>query len=281
MDNKVITRLSLVFVTIIWGITFVLVKDALNDAPPFYFATMRFGVATILCIILLRKKLFTCTKIELIGGAICGIFLFSGYAFQNFGLMNTTASKSAFITSVSVLIVPILLVLFKLQKVNKKIWASVILATIGLYLLVLPSGGLNFGDILTSGCALSFAIHIIYQDLYIKKDIRIIPFLFIQSMFVTIISFFNAQIFEPQGVIWSNDLFIAIFITGVFATFIALLLMISAQKILTPSETAIIFSAEPLFAALFATIFAGEVLGIWGWIGGGLICIAVAYGESG
>ena len=152
---------------------------------------MRFGVATILCIILLRKKLFTCTKIELIGGAICGIFLFSGYAFQNFGLMNTTASKSAFITSVSVLIVPILLVLFKLQKVNKKIWASVILATIGLYLLVLPSGGLNFGDILTSGCALSFAIHIIYQDIYIKKDVRLFPFLLIQNLYHLLLVLFH------------------------------------------------------------------------------------------
>ena len=281
MDNKIKARVSLVFVTIIWGVTFVLVKDALNDAPPFYFATMRFGVAAMLCLMLLRKKLFTCTKIEIVGGIICGIFLFLGYAFQNFGLMHTTASKSAFITSVSVLIVPILLVLFNIQKIHKKIWIAVVLATIGLYLLVLPSGGLNFGDILTFGCALSFAIHIIYQDYYIKKGLRIVSFLFTQSIFVTIISFFNAQIFEPQGIIWSNDVLIAIFITGVFATFIALLAMIWAQKILTPSETAIIFSAEPVAAALFATLFAGEILGMWGWFGGGLICVAVAYGESG
>ena len=200
MDNKIKARASLVFVTIIWGVTFVLVKDALNDAPPFYFATMRFVVAAMLCLMLLRQKLFTCTKIEIVGGIICGIFLFLGYAFQNFGLMNTTASKSAFITSVSVLIVPILLVLFNIQKIHKKIWIAVVLATIGLYLLVLPGGGLNFGDILTFGCALSFAIHIIYQDYYIKKGLRIVSFLFTQSIFVTIISFFNAQIFEPQGI---------------------------------------------------------------------------------
>ena len=172
MNDRVTARLGLIFVTIIWGVTFVLVKEALNDAPPFYFASLRFGLAAILSLIIINHKIITCTNSELIGGIICGMFLFLGYAFQNFGLMNTTASKSAFITSVSVLIVPILLVLFKLQKISNKIWLAVLLATFGLYLLVLPSGGLNYGDMLTFGCALSFAIHIIFQDIYIKKSVR-------------------------------------------------------------------------------------------------------------
>ena len=280
MNDRVTARLGLIFVTIIWGVTFVLVKEALNDAPPFYFASLRFGLAAILSLIIINHKIITCTNSELIGGIICGMFLFLGYAFQNFGLMNTTASKSAFITSVSVLIVPILLVLFKLQKISNKIWLAVLLATFGLYLLVLPSGGLNYGDILTFGCALSFAIHIIFQDIYIKKRVRLLPFLFIQSIVVTVISLINAQIFEPQGVLWSNQLIVAIIITGVLATFVAFILMIWAQKILTPSETAIIFSAEPVAAALFATAFAGEIIGIWGWVGGAIVCIAVVYGES-
>ena len=197
--------------------------------------------------------------------------------------MITSPSKSAFITSISVLIVPVLLVAMKIQKINTRIWIAVILATIGLYILILPggSGKINLGDILTFGCAVSFAIHIIAQDKYLKKKVRLIPFFCIQLAFVTFISFIHAQYFEPTDIIWSNRLIQAIIITGVFATFIAFILMIWAQKILNPSETAIIFSMEPVVAALFATIFANEILGVWGWIGGGLVCLAVIYGETG
>ena len=282
MTNKIAAQLSLVFVTIIWGLTFVLVKQSLNDAPPFYFATLRFGLATILAITVVNRKIFQINKNEFIGGIICGFFLFMGYSFQNFGLMNTTASKSAFITSVSVLLVPILLITFNLQQVKWKIWIAVIMATLGLYLLILPGEGeLNLGDILTAGCALSFALHIIAQDIYIKKEVRLLHFFCVQLGFVTLISFINAIIFEPSAIIWSNRLFAAIMITGVLATFFAFLLMIWAQKILNPSETAIIFSVEPVAAALFAMAFGGEVLGLFGWLGGGLICLAVVYGELG
>ena len=282
VNNKLNAQIGLILVTIIWGVTFILVKQALNDCPPFFFATLRFGLATILAIALANRKLFLLTNNEIIGGIVCGFFLFLGYGFQNFGLMNTTASKSAFITSVSVLLVPILLVMFNLQQVKWRIWIAVLLATLGLYLLILPGGnGLNLGDILTSGCALGFALHIIAQDIYIKKGIRLLPFFCVQSGFVTLFSFVNAQIFESSAIIWSDRLFAAIIITGVLATFAAFLIMIWAQKILNPSETAIIFSVEPLAAALFATVFGGEILGLWGWIGGGLVCLAVMYGESG
>ena len=282
MNNKLTAQIGLILVTIIWGVTFILVKQALNDCPPFFFATLRFGLATILTIALVNRKLFQLTNNEITGGIVCGFFLFLGYGFQNFGLMHTTASKSAFITSVSVLLVPIFLVTCNLQKVKWRIWIAVLLATMGLYLLILPSGGgLNLGDILTSGCALGFALHIIAQDIYIKKKIRLLPFFCVQSGFVTLFSFVNAQIFESSAIIWSDRLFAAIIITGVLATFAAFLIMIWAQKILNPSETAIIFAGEPVAAALFATAFGGEILGLWGWIGGGLVCLAVMYGESG
>ena len=172
MTNKnLIAKLSLVLVAIIWGVTFIMVKNALNDAPPFSFASLRFGIATILTLILVNQKIFTLTKHEINGGIFCGFFLFLGYAFQNFGLMITTATKSAFITSISVLLVPILLVVLKLQKVRMRIWIAVLMATTGLYLLILPGGGINLGDIITFGCSISFAIHIITQDYYIKKEV--------------------------------------------------------------------------------------------------------------
>ena len=280
MQSKSLAKIGLIIVTIIWGITFIMVKEALNDAPPFSFATLRFGIATLLTLLLINKKILVLTKNELIGGIFCGFFLFIGYAFQNFGLMNTTASKSAFITSVSVLMVPFILFVLKIQKINLKTWIAVFIATMGLYLLLIPGENkLNIGDILTFGCAISFAMHIVIQDKYIKKTIRTLPFFFIQALFVTILSFFNALIIETQPIIWSNQLLIAILVTGILATFVAILIMIWAQKILKPTETALIFSLEPVAATIFAIIFASEFLGFWGWIGGGLICFAVAFGE--
>ena len=280
MNKKLAAQIGLLFVSIIWGLTFILVKGALNDAQPFSFATLRFGLATILTLLIINKNIFSLTRQELIGGIVCWFLLFLGYAFQNFGLMNTTATKSAFITSISVLIVPILLLLLNIQKVTIRIWIAVLLATIGLYLLILPGGSINIGDMITLGCAMSFALHIITQNNYIKKNIQILPFFCIQLASVTLISLIHAQVFESDAIIWSQRLFLAIIITGVIATFIAFLIMIWAQKILTPSETAIIFSLEPVAAALFATVMAGEILGFWGWIGGGLICLAVVYGQS-
>jgi len=280
MNKKITAQIGLLVVAIIWGLTFILIKAALNDAPPFSFAALRFGLATLITILIVNKNIITLTKNEIIGGILCGFFLFLGYAFQNFGLMNTTATKSAFITSISVLIVPLLLFAMNIQKVKLRIWVAVLLATLGLYLLILPGGGINFGDVITFGCAISFALHIIFQDYYLKKEIRLLPFFCIQLASVTLISFIHAQLFEPETIIWSTRLINAIIITGIFATLIAFFTMIWAQKILNPSETAIIFAMEPVAAAFFAMVFAGEILGILGWIGGGLVCLAVVYGKS-
>ncbi|HIG50877.1 MAG TPA: DMT family transporter [Candidatus Marinimicrobia bacterium] len=281
-NKKYLAQILLVFVTLIWGATFIMVKDALNDAGPFAFGTLRFTIAGILTLVIVNKSIFTLTKTEIIGGLICGFCLFCGYAFQNFGLMQTSASKSAFITSVSVLMVPIILYLFNIQKVKMKVWFAVVLATIGLYILLDPRGGMmNWGDILTFGCALGFAVHIIFQGYYVKKNVRVLPFFLVQAWVVVGLSFINSLLFEPIFAIWSPRLISALLVTGIAATFIAILLMIWAQQILNPSETAIIFSLEPVFATVFAIIFAGEILGLWGYIGGGLIVLAVAYGESG
>ena len=100
------------------------------------FASLRFGIAFLLGLIYVNKGIKDISDTEMLGGLFCGFCLFLGYAFQNFGLMETTPSKSAFITSVSVILVPLILVLFKIKKVNIRIWVAVILAIIGLYILL-------------------------------------------------------------------------------------------------------------------------------------------------
>ena len=117
MNNKFLAQIGMVLITMIWGVTFVMVKEALNDAKPFMFATLRFGLSFIFAIIYVNKGISGINKKSMIAGLVCGFCLYVGYSFQNFGLMQTTPSKSAFITSVSVIMVPVLLVVFKLKVV--------------------------------------------------------------------------------------------------------------------------------------------------------------------
>ena len=278
--QKILAQLSMVVTTMIWGITFVMVKDALNDAPPYMFATLRFGIAFILGCIYVNKGIKNISDTEMLGGLFCGFCLFVGYAFQNFGLMETTPSRSAFITSVSVILVPLILVLFKIKKVESRIWIAVILAVTGLYILLNPKGGgVNIGDILTFGCAVSFAAHVIMQDKYLSKGASISKLFLIQVMFVTIFSCAGVFVFEDISINISERLVIALLVTGILATFVAIMFMVWAQTILGPNQTAVLLSLEPVFAALFSTFFAGEVLGLYGWIGGMIVVVGVVSTE--
>ncbi len=277
---------AMVFTTAVWGVTFEMVQEALSDAPPFIFAGLRFGIGFILGLLYINKKVFNITRNELMGGIWCGVILCIGYAFQNFGLweeslfyIGSSSSTSAFITSVSVILVPTFLYLAGLQQISNQIWLIVFLAMVGLFILLNPfNGNLVGGDIITFGCAVSFAIHIILQDIYLKKGVQLVRFFMLQVFFVSIFSFILSLLFESDIYyfdIFTSEVIFALFITGVLATFIAFILMLWAQKILSATETGILLSLEPLFAALFSVFFAGDIIGLWGWIGGTIIILSV------
>ncbi|MBC8197921.1 MAG: DMT family transporter [Candidatus Marinimicrobia bacterium] len=280
-ENKTFAQISLVIITAIWGITFIMVKEALNDAPPYAFAGWRFLIASFCNLLFIITQLNKFTKLEVIGGMFCGILLHFGYAFQNYGLQLTTASKSAFITGTSILIVPFILWVYLKKTISLKTWLAIMIALVGLFLLINPSeGNLNFGDIITIGCSVSFAGHIIVQDKYIKQNISIFRFFFIQLVTVTILSFLSYAIIDSPSIIWSSRLINALLITGVFATFIAIGVMVWAQRILTPTQTALIFILEPVFAALYSWYAVGEILTITGMLGGFLIIVGVIIAET-
>ncbi len=285
-DTRRMAQFGLVFTTLAWGATFVMVKEGLNDAQPFTFGAYRFLIASLCTFLLVRQNILQLEINELKGGVLCGFFLFAGYAFQNFGLWeneiytSTTPSKSAFITSISIIMVPLMLVMANIQKISSRIWTAVALATFGLYLLLDPRGsGVSWGDIFTFGCATCFAIHIILQDKYAKQGIHVRRFFLIQVISVTTFSFLCSGLFESTPPQWTPQLINALLMTGIIATTIAILIMVWAQQILSPSETALIFSLEPVFAALFSWWLIGDLLGFWGWVGGILVVIAVIWSE--
>ena len=139
LKNKIIVaQLGLLVTALIWGATFLVVKDAINleTFPPFFFAGVRFLLAA-LCIIYWVD--FKSIKENAVGPFLCGVVLFIGYGFQNYGLEATSPTNSAFITSISVLMVPIILYLFKMESISLRIWISVLLAFIGIQ-MISPSG---------------------------------------------------------------------------------------------------------------------------------------------
>ena len=288
--NKVkLAKLGLIFTTLAWGATFVITDKALNDAPPFTFNAYRFLIAFLSTFIIVRNKIFHLTRIEFKGALICAIFLFLGYNFQNFGLwLDSTPTTSAFITSISVVLVPLFLVISGKQKISNNIWYSVLLALLGLFMLLNPiNAGIKIGDIITFGCAICFAGHIIFQDESVKKEINIFRFFLIQIGIVCILSFLCSLIFESDSLLnsinidfWSSTLINALLINGILATTVAIMIMVWAQKIVTASQTAIFFSLEPLFAALFSWYLIGEQLGVYGILGGLIIIGAIIISEN-
>ncbi len=274
-NKKIIAQFGLLITALIWGATFIVVKDAihLDTFPPFVFAAVRFFLAAI-CIVFFVD--FKSIKENALGPILCGIILFIGYGFQNYGLEATSPTNSAFITSISVLMVPVILYIFRFEKISLRIWISVLLAFIGIQMI--SPNGFNIGDKLTFGCALSFAIHIIMQDRFNKE--KVINFFVIQSSVAALLSFIASLIVEDiSKVIFSNEAIIAVLITGILGTTFALLVMIWAQKILSASETAVIIAMEPVFAALFSVYFGYEVLGLLSYLGALIVVFAIIFCE--
>jgi len=266
-------EIYLLGIVVIWGSTFAIVKGILDQIMPFAFLAYRFFWAAFILCLIFWKRLKNIDKIILRKGFLVGIFLFLGYTFQTVGLKYTTATKAGFITGLSVVLVPIISHFFIREKIYKNSILGVILAVIGLgFLNYNSSFNYNFGDFLVLLCAISFAMHIISVGLYARK-VDYVLLVIVQLTTVFVLSFLMALFFErpgihlyyPSGVWWS------IILTGIFATALAFYMQNKFQRYSTATKTAIIFSGEPIFGAIFAYLLLGEKVGLIAWIGGLLI----------
>jgi drug/metabolite transporter (DMT)-like permease len=266
-------EIYLLGIVVIWGSTFAIIKGILDQIMPFTFLAYRFFWAAFILGLIFWKRLKNIDKIILRKGFLVGIFLFLGYTFQTVGLKYTTATKAGFITGLSVVLVPIISHFFIREKISKNSIIGVILAVIGLWFLNYNSSFIfNFGDFLVLLCAISFAMHIISVGLYARK-VDYVLLVIVQLTTVFVLSFLMALFFErpgihlyyPSGVWWS------IILTGIFATALAFYMQNKFQRYSTATKTAIIFSGEPIFGAIFAYLLLGEKVGLIAWIGGLLI----------
>jgi drug/metabolite transporter (DMT)-like permease len=273
-------------IAFIWGSTFVLVKEALNDASPLVLNSARMVVAAVLLAIFYRKKIAVLTKPALTAGVVVGIFLYLGYAFQTTGLKLTTPSKSAFLTGTSSVLVPLALV--AIWRAHIHLWrvAGIMLALIGLFLMTVPGGGtgladfakVNLGDILTVGCALCFTFHVIF----VGRASQRFPFeqvAFLQVGTAAILMTVSAPLLEHPYFRPTPTVIAAVLITGILCTAVAFTVQSWAQQFTPATHTALIFTTEPVFAWLTSFIYLHERLGLRAGAGALLILGGVLVSE--
>lgn len=274
MSNKYILFLALLFVTLVWGSTFALVKSALDCMGPFYFLSVRFSLASIIMLFIFRKSFLT-HKIKP-GYILVGIFLFLGYVFQTIGLKYTTASNAAFITGLSVVIVPFLEIIFMRRRLPLTSILGAISSAVGLWFLTgLHSFSMNYGDLLVLICALCFASQIITVGICApNSDTGVISTT--QVIIVAILSWFSIPIFRERiNLNISTTAIWAIVITAIFATALAFYIQALAQKVINPTTIALIFATEPVFGGLFGYFILKEVLTPSALFGAGLILLGM------
>ncbi|QUH24720.1 DMT family transporter [Serpentinicella alkaliphila] len=279
MTKQLKANLSLLFITIIWGSSFILTKNSLNHLPTYNFLAIRFIISSFISIIIFRKKLISVDAPTIKYGILTGLVLFAGYAFQTVGLNYTTASKSGFITGFSVVIVPVFSAFLLKSKPTKPAIIGVIFAIIGLGFLTLDSNiSLNIGDLYTLICALAFALHIISISKFTVKCDSI-NLAVIQIFVVGILSLLFSFVLEKPTIPTGINIWINIVILAVLATTIAFLIQTTMQKYTTATHTALILSAEPVFSAFFAFLIAGEMLPSGGILGSALILSGMLISE--
>jgi drug/metabolite transporter (DMT)-like permease len=272
----------LITVTVFWGGTFPLVKDAIREVPVMAFLWIRFALAAVILFLWAGPS-----QIVALGpggwyrGLGLGVLLFCSYAFQTFGLALTSSANAAFVTGLNVVWVPLLAgpLLGKPAAPGSRV--GVVCATCGLFMLTYQEPWrLNPGDALVMICSVFVALHILGLDTWTRGyDGRALAFVQIGTM--AVLALVISVIFEPVTWPrqWTPTLFWALIICSVFATVYAFWAMTVFQKMTTPTRAALIYTLEPVFGALFAVLYAGERLSRLAWAGGALIVLGMIVAE--
>jgi drug/metabolite transporter (DMT)-like permease len=294
-SRQIVADGALLLVTLIWGSTFVMVKDAVEAYPVFAFLGIRFAFAALalLPLILLRRRQglrpvratgsvtaygAPRRRMSVFAPMLVGVALFAGYSFQTSGLRLTTPAHAGFITGLSVVLVPLAAAVLWRQAPGLGAWLGVGFATLGLALLSWQPGRLlNAGDMLVFGCAVAFAAHILLTGRFATR-MDPLWLTFGQILTVAVLCGIASLLWEARPTLTPAVLGAAVF-TGLLATSAAFGVQTLAQRFTTPTHTALIFSAEPVFAALFSFLLIGEALGVRQLAGCGLIMAGMLAAE--
>ncbi len=265
--NRRKAELALLFNVVIWGATFVLVKSALHEISPVLFLAIRFSLATVALVALFRAwkwRALTAPHVTgkmLAAGSMIGVFLFAGYLLQTVGLLSTTAPKSAFLTSLATVMVPLLAALVYKIKPRISEVAGVLAATLGMGLMTFegPIGSIGRGDLLTFGGAIAFAAHIVATGHYAEQiGYQVLSVTQVGAASLSAVSLFWWV--ETPRIQWQPLVVWAILITGLLCTALAFTIQAWAQHYTTSTRTALIYALEPVVAWITSFSIAGEGL---------------------
>ena len=273
-------ELALVGICAIWGATFVMVQDAVEDIAVMTFLAYRFLPASVLVALIFRKSLRTLGREGIRAGMGIGVFLTAGYVFQTLGLERTSAANAGFITGLFVVLTPLFGALLLRNKAGPIAWAAAGVSAIGLYLLTgVGADGNLAGDALVFGCACSFAFHILMTDRAIRNH-HPGALLFVQLAFCGVVSLVVATAMGDLTVPSTSEVWSALVVTSVLASALGFFVQTWAQQHAPPDRIALILASEPAFAGLFAWLLQGDSLTAMGWVGAALIMGAIVAVEG-
>jgi drug/metabolite transporter (DMT)-like permease len=273
MTRSTLLDLALLFVAFIWGSTFYLVKDSLIYVHPVVQVAYRFLLASFIMalgLLIARKKLGADIK----SGVTLGTLLWLVYIFQTVGLETTTPSNSAFITGLFVLFLPIFSYIIFRKSITWMRWIAIALAIFGVWFITGGLGNVVIGDFYTLVAAASFGMHIIVAGQLMQKGLDPYVLAFQQFFIVGFWSLILALITGVPFVVAHPKAYSMILFLALVPTIIAFVIQLIAQKSVNPVKIGLIFSLEPVFAAIFAWTIAGETMTTSSVIGG--LCIVLA-----
>jgi drug/metabolite transporter (DMT)-like permease len=294
MRRTTLAHLLLLGVVLVWGATFVLIKGALQNVSPLLFVLLRMTLASLALAIVYRRQLHRLNRATLASGALVGVCLGAGYAFQTSGLRLTTPSKSAFLTGLVVVIVPVLSLFPALRApgAHRPKWTAAAgagLAFAGLLLLTLPAAeplriaslfhGFGRGEALTLACALAYALHMLALA-HAAPRLPYTQLAVVQIAFAALTLAIALPLFEPHPFLRATpSVLTALVVASLLATAAAFTIQSWAQQFLPATHTAVIFTLEPVFAFITSFLFLGERLGVRAGSGALLILGGIAVTE--
>jgi drug/metabolite transporter (DMT)-like permease len=257
-NSPVLASTAMLIVTAIWGWTFVVVQNAINRMPVMDFLAWRFVVAALAMLAIRPNCLKGLTWAELWRGLLLGAILGAGYITQTYGLVYASASVSGFITGMFVVFTPLIAWIFMRKKINAQTWIAVVLATLGLGLLGLHGWTLGTGELLTLGCALCYALHILGLGEWSSRY-SIYRFALLQVMTVAVITLAAAipggMTLPPDSGVW-----LAVAVTALLATAGAFFVQTWVQSLVSPARISIVMTMEPVFAGVFGVLLVDNQL---------------------
>lgn len=261
----------------IWGFAFVAQKDAMSFMEPMFFNALRFFLGGLVLLIIFSKKMLHIDFAAIKAGIVLGIFLFLGSTFQQIGIQTTQAGNAGFVTSLYIVFIPLVGLLFK-RKTPMAIWLAILIALAGFAMLSIDfhSFNISYGDFLVLIGSICWAFHVSFIEHFASQN-KTLALAAIQFFVCGILSLTSSFVVETPDLPTTLRPWISILYAGIFSAGIAFTLQIYAQRFVPSSIAGIVLSSEAVFALLGGMLILNEYLMLKQWFGVALILLSIIW----